>query len=104
MDTVRFCAPLLTWSNGSHSGIRYVVILGEAADSITLHERVRRLELGQRRGFGSVKVAAEIGASRWSTSFFPQKGDTWFLPIKAPVCRAEALEAGNEVEVRLTLL
>ena len=81
----------------------YLAIADEAAGAVGAYELVRRLELG-RRGFGSVKVEAAIGASRWSTSVFPQKSGGWFLPVKKAICRAEGLEAGDQVAVRLELL
>jgi hypothetical protein len=102
-ETVRFTAPLLVWHVEEHGDMAYLAIADEAAEAVGAYELVRRLELG-RRGFGSVKVEAAIGASRWSTSVFPQKTGGWFLPVKKAICRAEGLEAGDEVDVRLELL
>lgn len=103
-ETVTFAAPLDVWRTERYGDIGYVTIEGEAAEAIAAHELMRRLELGRRRGFGSVKVEAEIGGSRWSTSVFPQKGGSWFLPVKKAICRAEDLAAGDAAEVRLRLL
>ena len=103
-ESVSFTAPLSVWRTEKYGDIGYVVIGGPAAEAIAAYELVRRLELGRRRGFGSVKVEAAIGASRWSTSVFPQKGGGWFLPVKKAICRAEDLAAGDEVAVRLALL
>jgi hypothetical protein len=103
-ETVSFAAPLLVWRTEQYGDIGYVAIEGEAAEAIAAHELMRRLELGRRRGFGSVRVEAAVGASRWHTSVFPQKGGGWFLPVKKAVCRAEGLAAGDEVAVRLELL
>ena len=103
-ETVSFTAPLLVWSTEKYGNIGYVLIGGVAAEAIGAYELVRRLELGRRRGFGSVKVEARIGDSCWSTSAFPQKSGGWFLPVKKAICRAEGLEEGDEVEVRLDLL
>ena len=103
-DTVTFTAPLLVWRTEQYGDMGYVVIEGDPAEAVTAHELTRRLELGRRRGFGSVKVNAEVGDSRWSTSVFPQKAGTWFLPVKKPICRAEDLAAGDAVTVRLELL
>ena len=102
-ETVRFTAPLLVWNVEEHGDMAYLAIADEAAEAVGAYELVRRLELG-RRGFGSVKVEAAIGASRWSTSVFPQKTGGWFLPVKKAICRAEGLEAGDQVAVRLELL
>lgn len=103
-ETVSFTAPLLVWSTEKYGNIGYVMIGGEAAETISAHELVRRLELGRRRGFGSVKVNARIGDSRWSTSVFPQKEGGWFLPVKKAICRAEGLEEGDAAQVQLDLL
>jgi hypothetical protein len=84
--------------------IGWVALTGKAADAVAAHELARRLELGKRRGFGSVKVTAQIGGSRWQTSLFPQKSGGWFLPVKKPVRLAEELDFGDEVAVELELL
>ncbi len=103
-QAVRFTAPLLVWSAGKYGNMGYVRIDGAAGEAISAHELVRRLELGRRRGFGSVKVNARIGESRWSTSVFPPKEGGWFLQVKKAICRAEGLGKGDEVEVELELL
>jgi hypothetical protein len=103
-DSVSFTAPLLVWRIENEGEMSYVTITGETAEAIGAYELIRRLELGRRRGFGSVKVEAEIGGSRWSTSVFPQREGGWFLPVKKAICRAEGLEADDEIAVRLELL
>ena len=100
---IDFSAPLLAWRTEKYGDMCYVVITGAAAEAISGHELVRRLEFGRRRGFGSVKVEVMVGGSRWSTSVFPQKSGGWFLPMKKAMCRAEELEAGDEVQGSLEL-
>ena len=63
---------------------------------------MRKLE-GMARGWGSLKVVATIGTSRWNTSVFPSKETGWMLPIKAAVRKAEGLGVGDAVEVQLEL-
>ena len=54
------------------------------------------------KGFGSVKVQATIGKTTWSTSVFPDKAsDSYVLPVKALVRKANQLEAGDIVTVTL---
>ena len=84
--------------------IGFVRIPAEAAGQVAALEFERRLEIGKRRGFGSVKVTVTLGESRWQTSLFPNKDGSWFLPVKKPVRLAEGLEYGDEVEVGLELL
>jgi hypothetical protein len=91
-DRVSFTAPLRIWTNpGESSSMAYVTVSDDAATSIRAHELMRRLELGKRRGFGSVKVVVHLAGHRWNTSVFPQKDGTWFCPIKVEYRRAEGL-------------
>jgi hypothetical protein len=83
--------------------IGWVALTGEVAEAVAAHELARRLELGKRRGFGSVKVTARIGGSTWQTSLFPQKSGGWFLPVKKPVRLAEGLDFGDEIAGELEL-
>lgn len=57
-----------------------------------------------RRGFGSLKVNATIGATTWSTSVFPDANSgTFVLPVKKPVRRAEGIDAGDSATVTIEL-
>lgn len=104
-ETVRFSAPLQIWTNETESSsVGFIILPPEAGEAIAAHELARRLELGQRRGFGSVKVTARIGETTWDTSVFPQKGrESWFMAVKVGVRRAEGIEEGDAVEVELML-
>lgn len=60
--------------------------------------------LVERRGFGSVRVIARIGAVEWRTSLFPEReSGGYILPLKADVRRRAGIAAGDEVEVELEL-
>ena len=50
--------------------------------------------------WGVVPVRARIGGTDFTTSMFPRE-ETWFLPVKDAVRRAEQVELGDVVEVRL---
>jgi len=105
-DIVRFAGPLQSMViEEGYDPIGWVALTGGAAQAVAAHELAQRLEFGKRRGFGSVKVAARIGDTRWQTSLFPQKASGgWFLPIKKPVRLAEELDFGDTVEGELELL
>ena len=104
MTLVRFAAPLQSLHiEEGYAPVGFLRLPPEAAEAITGHEFERRLEMGKRRGFGSVKVTVTLGQSRWQTSLFPNKDGSWFLPIKKPVRLAEGLEDGEPVEVVLEL-
>ena len=56
-------------------------------------------------GFGSVKVNVRIGATRWSTSLFPDKSSGSFvLPVKRKIRDAERIDVGDIAEVTVTLV
>ena len=104
MTTVHFAAPLQSIHiEEGYAPMGFLRIPPEAAEAIAGHEFERRLEMGKRRGFGSVKVTVALGESRWQTSLFPNKDGSWFLPIKKPVRVAEGLTDGDEVAVQLEL-
>ncbi len=52
-----------------------------------------------KRGFGSIRVSATLGKTRWDTSIFPDKqSGTYLLPLKAQVRRAEGVDAGDMIQ------
>ncbi|GAA5513457.1 hypothetical protein Dcar01_02192 [Deinococcus carri] len=51
-------------------------------------------------GWGMIPVQAWIGETGWQTSLFPKDG-AYLVPVKASVRRAEGLEEGQEVTIRL---
>ena len=50
--------------------------------------------------WGVVPVRAWIGGTEFTTSMFPRE-ETWFLPVKDAVRRAEVISLGDVVDVRL---
>jgi hypothetical protein len=53
-------------------------------------------------GWGMIPVAARIGGTGWKTSLFPKDG-LYIVPVKAWVRKAEGLEVGDMVTVRLAV-
>ena len=51
-------------------------------------------------GWGVIPVQVRIGKTEWQTSLFP-KQDRYLVPIKASVRKAQNLEKGDKVTVRL---
>ena len=102
-ETLSLTAPLARWQ-GDRGTYHLLTITGPPADTLAFHARMRRLEYGRQRGFGSVKVTARIGDTEWSTSLFPQRNSTeWVLLISRKVMRAEGLTAGEPVTLELEL-
>jgi hypothetical protein len=56
-------------------------------------------------GFGSVKVVATLGSSRWSTSIFPESADgSYTLAIKGSVRKKEGVGLGDVVRIGIETL
>jgi hypothetical protein len=51
-------------------------------------------------GWGVIPVHVRVGKTEWQTSLFP-KDDHYLVPIKASVRKAENLEEGDNVTIRL---
>ncbi|QZY28668.1 DUF1905 domain-containing protein [Nocardioides coralli] len=99
MDAWTFTAPLWPWEARPDSWV-FLTVPPEVSDEIE-----DRMVARAPRGFGSVRVEVTIGGSTWRTSVFPSKEEAaYVLPVKKAVRRAEDLEAGDEAEVRLTVL
>lgn len=53
-------------------------------------------------GWGVIPVRVRIGRTEFSTSLFPKDG-LYLVPIKAKVRKAEKLEEGDTITVRLEI-
>ena len=53
-------------------------------------------------GWGMVPVDAEIGSTRWATSLWPKNGG-YVVPLKDLVRKAERIDVGDTVTVRLAV-
>ncbi len=51
-------------------------------------------------GWGMIPAKVKIGKTEWTTSMFPKNG-AYIVPIKAMVRKAEKLEEGDNVMLRL---
>ena len=52
--------------------------------------------------WGVIPVTARLGDTEFTTAMFPRE-ETFFLPLKASVRRAEAVGLGDVVDVRLSV-
>lgn len=55
-------------------------------------------------GWGQRKVEVTVGKTTWQTSLFPGKLDTYVLPIKSQVRKAETIREGDNVKLKITLI
>ena len=57
------------------------------------------------KAFGSVRVDAAVGKSRWRTSLFPDsKSGSYLLSFKAEISRTQSLAIGDNISVSLEVL
>lgn len=97
--------PVWLWQGGGKEGEPakgswyFLTIGGTDADAI------RTAASGRTGGWGSVKIEAELGGTRWTTSLFPSKElGGYFLPLKAGVRKAERIGEGDEINVVVRLV
>ncbi|MDG4820622.1 DUF1905 domain-containing protein [Asanoa sp. WMMD1127] len=53
-------------------------------------------------GWGMIPVAAQVGDTAYTTSLWPKDG-RYIVPLKTAVRKAERIDVGDTVTVRLTL-
>lgn len=95
--TYSFTAPLWLYS-GEKAAWHFITLPEDLASEIADRHAL------QTRGFGSLKVAVTIGKTTWQTSIFPdKKANSYFLPIKAAVRKAESLTANDITAVQLQI-
>ena len=88
-----FATPLWKWSGGNWFFL--TLPTDTAAD-------IRAFAAANTSALGTVRVVARVGETEWQTSLFPSnEHESFLLPVKAAVRRAEKLEAGAEVNVAL---
>ena len=68
------------------------------AESAALESASRRVSYG----WGMIPVTARIEATAWTTSLWPKDGG-YVVPLKLSVRRAEQVDVGDVVTVRLTV-
>lgn len=67
-------------------------------------EEIKSLSNPIKRGFGSIRVTATIGATTWKTSIFPDsKSKSYILPIKKEIRIKNNLHNGQKAKVSLIL-
>lgn len=92
-----FEAPLWKWRD--ESAWHFVTLPFDVTDDIDEQHG------HSAKGFGSLPVEVTVGRTTWRTSVFPSKEEQSFLlPMKAAVRKAEGLVVGEPVSVRLRVV
>ena len=92
-------AQLWQWDARREDSWTFLAVPPDVADDI--------LEVAEAvtRGFGSVRVEVTLGSTTWQTSLFPDaKQRTYVMPVKKAVRKAEGVEVGDTVHLRLRLV
>lgn len=70
----------------------------------TLSRKIRKLHGLDEEGWGRLKTLAKIGKTRWNTAiWYDSKFQSYLLPVKSLVRRAERIETDSKVTVVLVL-
>ncbi len=92
-----FTAPL--WLYQGQGAWHFVTLPKQTAKDI------KALITGPCHGWGSVRVQVTIGNTTWKTSIFPYKEvESFILPVKLAVRKAEGLVPDKKVSVTLVVL
>jgi hypothetical protein len=94
---VAVTGPLQIW-NGADGSSHFLRISNDLSDELRAHALV------VRRGFGSVRVEAQLKDVVWRTSVFPSRDGGYFLPVKTDVLRRTGIVVGDPVTIELDLL
>ena len=89
-----FTGDVFTWRGPSP--FYFVEVPGD------LCEIIRAVSSMVTYGWGVIPVQVHIGGTDWTTSLFPKDG-RYLVPLKDKVRRAEGIDHGDEVAVRLII-
>ncbi|MGC6472545.1 MAG: DUF1905 domain-containing protein [Parvibaculales bacterium] len=91
-------------------GGEIAVMTGKKADYFyiavprDISDHIRHFTGHIQRGFKSLKVRAQIGATGWDSSIFPStRENTFFLLLSKKIRTAEKLEKGDMARVELNV-
>ena len=92
-----FEAELVAWDPDKPDSWVFATLPEDVSDDIE--------EVGEPRGFGSVRVQVRLGGTEWSTSLFPSRQQrAYVLPVKKVVRRAAGVEAGDTASFTVSVL
>ena len=73
-----------------------------SASPRTTRRQIESVAAAVTYGWGMIPVTVRLGGSTWTTSLWPKDGG-YIVPLKLAVRRAEGVDVGDTVAVRLTL-
>lgn len=90
---IEFTGPVVEWRGPAP--YHFVALPEDAADVV---DEVK----ASVAYWGVVPVVATIGDTEFTTSMFPRE-ETWFLPVKDAVRRAEGIALGDTVDAVISI-
>lgn len=94
--TYKISAKVWVWPG--HGGWHFVTIQKEDG------EEIKKDFMWPRRGFGAIPVRVKIGKTEWKTSIFPDKDQSYLLPLKKQVRVNEKIKEGDTVAISLEVI
>ncbi len=91
---IEFDGPIWYWRGPSP--FYFVTVPDDLSDALKTVSR------SVTYGWGMIPVQVRLGQSRWTTSLFPKNG-AYLVPLKVAIRRAENLNEGDVVTVRLDI-
>ena len=91
---IEFDGPIWYWRGPSP--FYFVTVPDDLSDALKTVSR------SVTYGWGMIPVQVQLGQSRWTTSLFPKNG-AYLVPLKVAIRRAENLNEGDVVTVRLDI-
>jgi len=87
------------WLYNAENGSWHFITLPES-----LGKEIKEIFGHTSKGWGSIPVNVSVGESQWKTSIFPDKKEnSYVLPLKASVRKAENISDGNTIHVSITI-
>lgn len=69
-----------------------------------ISQKIKEIKGLPSRGFGSIRVEATIGKTKWNTSIFPDKRyGAYILPVKELVRRKEHIRNGDNISCTIKI-
>lgn len=91
---INFAGEIIYWRGPAP--FLFVAVPQELSDAIKV------ISSSVTYGWGVIPVRARIGETEWKTSLFPKNG-LYLVPIKMSVQKAEGLDVGDQVAIRLEI-
>ncbi len=92
--TIEFSGTIIQWRGPAP--FYFVAIPPEESDDI------KAIANAVTYGWGVIPVKVQIGNTEWTTSLFPKDG-IYLVPIKNVIRKAEKLDEGDVVDMRLEI-